>query len=118
MHIYVVPHTLSNFSLHLEIPLFHIMTAKVTFGNINGVDSAATHVTLSDTSRDHMTTVYSSTASSSGAADGLKQRRQRGSSESSADCTGTYGYLVKTSAMQKLFCGTYLELLFCGSYFA
>ena len=68
------------------------MTAKVTFGNINGVDSPATHVTLQDTSKDRTTAMYS-TASSTSAADGLKQRRQGGSSssqppESSVDSTG------------------------------
>ena len=76
----------------LEIPLFHIMTAKVTFGNINGVDSAATHVTLHDTHEGHATTTISMPSSSSGA-DGLKKRHQGGSSssqpqESSADPTG------------------------------
>lgn len=65
----------------LEIPLFHIMTAKVTFGNINGVDSAATYVTLQDAPKDHVTTMISMASSSSGA-DGLKQRRQGGSSSS------------------------------------
>lgn len=75
-----------------EIPLFHIMTAKVTFGNINGIDSAATHVTLQDLPKDHvMSTV--STVSSTGRTDGLKQRRQGGLSssqprESSVDPTG------------------------------
>lgn len=70
------------------------MTAKVTFGNINGVDSPATHVTLHDTPKDQITAMYS-TASSTGAAEGLKQRRQGGSSssqppESSVDSTGTH----------------------------
>ena len=65
----------------LEIPLFHIMTAKVTFGNINGVDSAATHVTLHDAPEDHVTTMISMASSSSGA-DGLKKRHQSGSSSS------------------------------------
>lgn len=57
------------------------MTAKVTFGNINGVDNAATHVTLQDAPKDHVTTMISMASSSSGA-DGLKQRRQGGSSSS------------------------------------
>ena len=77
---------------NLEIPLFHIMTAKVTFGNINGVDSAATYVTLHDTPNDQTTAMYS-TASSTSAAEGLKQRRAGGSlssqpPEPSVDSTG------------------------------
>ena len=77
----------------LEIPLFHIMTAKVTFGNINGVDSPATHVTLHDASEDHVTTMISMASSSSGA-DGLKKRHHSGSTssqpqEAPADPTGT-----------------------------
>ena len=82
------------FLLLLEIPLFHIMTAKVTFGNINGVDSPATHVTLHDASEDHVTTMISMASSSSSGADGLKKRHHSGSSpsqpqESQADPTGT-----------------------------
>jgi len=81
----------------LEIPLFHIMTAKVTFGNINGVDSAATHVTLQEAPNDQTTTVIS-TASSTSGADGLKQRRQGGSSSTqpveSIDPTGTIVYVA------------------------
>lgn len=84
VHVYVL--------FYLEIPLFHIMTAKVTFGNINGVDSAATHVTLQDALEDQVTTVIS-TASSTSGVNSLKQRRQGGSSstqpfESSVDSTG------------------------------
>ena len=70
------------------------MTAKVTFGNINGVDSPATHVTLHDASEDHVTTMISMASSSSSGADGLKKRHHSGSSssqpqESPADPTGT-----------------------------
>ena len=70
------------------------MTAKVTFGNINGVDSPATHVTLHDASEDHVTTMISMASSSLSGADGLKKRHHSGSTssqpqESPADPTGT-----------------------------
>ena len=73
----------------LELPLFHIMTARVTFGNINGVDGAATHVTLHDAPKDQVTTVYR-TASATGAADGLNCHHHLNQRKSSVDPTGKY----------------------------
>jgi len=74
----------------LEIPLFHIMTAEITFGNINGVDSAAIHITLQETPNVQVTSDFNIFI-----ADGLKQRHQGGSSSTqpveSIDPTGTMG---------------------------
>ena len=31
---------------HTEIPLFHVMSARVTFGNVNGIKQPIPHVSL------------------------------------------------------------------------
>ena len=71
------------------------MTAKVTFGNINGVDSPAEHVKLRDQPGDQVTPMVP-TAPSAGRVDGLKQRLHVGQSSqsSSVDSMGVYNVCV------------------------
>ena len=59
------------------------MTAKVTFGNINGVDSPAEHVSLRDQPGDHVTAVVPA-APIAGKVEGLKQRLHVGQSSQSS----------------------------------
>ena len=67
----------------VEIPLFHVMSAKVTFGNLNSSSSPVPHVTITkireETSSPLATTPTSSSPSTS------RRIRFRGSSESSVD---------------------------------
>jgi len=65
------------------------MTAKVTFGNINGVDTPAEHVTLRDQPGDQVTAMVH-TAPPAGRMEGLKQRLHVGqtSQSSSVDSMG------------------------------
>lgn len=66
-----------------EIPLFHVMSAKVTFGNLNGETSAVPNVTVTKTKEEvESSPVTTPTASSPGFE---RRLRFRGNSESSAD---------------------------------
>ncbi len=38
----------SGWLVAIEIPLFHLMSARVTFGNINGVNQSVPHVSLQE----------------------------------------------------------------------
>jgi len=59
------------------------MTAKVTFGNINGVDSPAEHVALQDQPGNQVT-VMVPPAPPAGRIEGLKQRLHVGQSSQSS----------------------------------
>ena len=53
-----------SLSLSLEIPLFHVMSARVTFGNINGHTQPVPHVSLK--TEEVVESAYTDTISNTG----------------------------------------------------
>ena len=96
----------------VEIPLFHVMSAKVTFGNLNGCSSAVPHVIMTKIREEvEPSAVTTPTASSPGSE---KRIRFRGSIESSVDKpvqpTLCFVEDVQTSRLDAPLC---YDLLFC-----
>ena len=71
-----------------EIPIFHVMSARVTFGNIGGCSEPVPHVALhTEEEEEEKAEVFSRGATSPQLSDGLVMRRTSSSSENTQSDT-------------------------------